>query len=70
MLFYIFNKFKSKNCFFQNKNCYKTRIESKMYLTLVCNSWSIFQEGGTKFVPLETRAILLAFHRLIQESML
>ena len=32
----------------------RMRWESKTYLTSICNSWSVFSEGGTKFVLSET----------------
>ena len=39
-----------KLIFFKIKTVIRIKI-SKMYLMSICNGWSIFQEGGTKFVP-------------------
>ena len=35
--------------------------ESKTYLTSICNNWSVFREGGTRFVPSETRLHIVDF---------
>ena len=35
--------------------------KSKTHLTPVCNSWSIFRKGGTKFVPSETGLHIVDF---------
>ena len=45
------NKIRTKE---QNK-------ESKTYLTSIFNSWSVFREGGTKYVPSETRLHIVDF---------
>ena len=39
----------------------RTQQESKTYLTPICNSWSVFQEHGTKFLPSETRLHIFDF---------
>ena len=44
-----------------NRWCYKNTIRIKNVLTSICNSWSVFREGGTKFVPLETRLHIVNF---------
>ena len=40
---------------------YKNAIRIKNVLTSICDSWSVFREGGTKFAPLETRLHIVDF---------
>ena len=46
-----------------NRGCYKNTIRIKNALTSICNSWSVFQEGGKKFVPSETRLHIVNFSK-------
>ena len=70
-MLFIFSIYVNKKIiFFKIKIAIKLQLESKTYLTSICNSWSIFREGRTKFVPWETRSILSTFHRLSQEGIL
>ena len=39
----------------------RIQLELKTYLMSVCNSWSIYWEGGAKFVSLETRLHIVNF---------
>ena len=48
----------------------RIQLELKTYLKSVCNSWSIYWEGGAKFVSLETRFILSTFQRPTQGCIL
>ena len=43
-------------------NVIRIQYELKTYLSSICNSWSVFREGGTKFVP-PVGYILSTFHR-------
>ena len=46
-----------------NRGCYKNTIRIKNALTSICNSWSVFQEGGKKFVLSETRLHIVKFSK-------
>ena len=39
----------------------RIQYKSKTYLTSVCKSWSVFWEGGTKFVLSVTRLHTVSF---------
>ena len=39
----------------------RIQFESQAYLMSICNSWSVFREVGTKFVPSETRLHIVYF---------
>ena len=41
--------------------CVDVTGDVKAYLMSVCNSWSVFREGETKFVPSETRLHIVDF---------
>ena len=59
-----------------NRWCYKNTIRTKNVLTSIvivieiCNSWSIFREGGTNFSRRKLGCILSTFHRPSQGGIL
>ena len=50
-----------KIIFFKIKIVIRIQQESKTYLMSIFNSWSVFQEGGIKFDPLEARLHIVDF---------
>ena len=68
MLFIFSISVKEKIIFFKIKIVIRLQWESKTFLTSICNSWSIFWEGGTKFFVSDTRHLLSTFHIPCQRS--
>ena len=48
-------------CVDETGDVIRIQFESQAYLMSICNSWSVFREVGTKFVPSETRSHIVYF---------